>query len=101
MPGPLDGLLGRSSLRDPARGRRAAEIAALVRSLVEVPEGVAVTVQQLSCREPGCPPVETVIAVLGTPPRRWTIHRPLAEIDDAAVAGVLTHDSAHDPMETT
>jgi hypothetical protein len=68
---------------------------------VEVPEGVAVTVQQLSCREPGCPPVETVIAVLGTRSRRWTIHRPLAEIDDAAVAGVLTHDSAHDPMETT
>jgi hypothetical protein len=97
MPGPLDGLLGRSPLRDPARGRRAGDITALVRSTLQIPEDVAVTVQQLSCREPGCPPVETVIAVLGTQPRRWTIHRPLAEIDDAAVEDVL----AHNPMETT
>ena len=97
MPGPLDGLLDGSPPYDPARGRRAGEIAALVRSTLQIPDDVAVTVQQLSCREPGCPPVETVIAVLGTPSRRWTIHRPLAEIDDAAVAGVL----AHDPMETT
>lgn len=97
MPGPLDGFLGRSPLRDPARGRRAGDIAALVRSTLQIPDDVAVTVQQLSCREPGCPPVETAIAVLGTPSRQWTIHRPLAEIDDAAVADVL----AHDPMETT
>jgi hypothetical protein len=96
MPGPLDGLLGGSAARDPARGRRAGEIAALVRNTLRLEEDVAVTVQQLSCHEPGCPPVETVIAVLGAPPRRWTIHRPLAEVDDAAVAGLL----ARDPLET-
>ncbi|QYN34033.1 hypothetical protein K1T35_37200 [Pseudonocardia sp. DSM 110487] len=103
MPGPLDELLGRSPLRDPARGRRAGDIAALVRTTLRIPEDIAITVQQLSCREPGCPPVETVIAVLGTPSRRWTIHRRIAEIDDAAVVGVLANDPAHDhdSMETT
>ncbi len=68
MPGPLDGILG------------------------------AVTVQRLTCPEPGCPPIETVIAVLGTPPRRWTVHRPLTEIDDELVTGLLTHDPQGDPM---
>jgi hypothetical protein len=83
-------LLGRSN-HDPARGRRAAEIAELARVTLGLPDDVAVTVQQLSCAEPGCPPVETVIAVLAAPPRRWTIHRPLAEIDDALVTSRLTH----------
>lgn len=35
-----------------------------------------VLIRQLACTEPGCPPLETVIAVL--PPdggsRRWTLH---------------------------
>lgn len=91
-------LLGRSN-HDPTRGRRAAEIAELVRVTLGLPDDVAVTVQQLSCAEPGCPPVETVIAVLAAPPRRRTIHRPLAEIDDALVTDRLTHShpgDAHD-----
>jgi hypothetical protein len=91
-------LLGRSS-HDPTRARRAAEIAELVRVTLGLPDDVAVTVQQLSCAEPGCPPVETVIAVLARPPRRWTIHRPLAEIGDPLVTTRLTHaprGDAHD-----
>lgn len=89
-PGPLPGLLG-GTRRDPRRGPRATEVAELVRLHLGLPDA-AVTVSQLACREPGCPPVETVIAVLGTTSRRWTIHRPLAEIDDALVTGLLTHD---------
>jgi hypothetical protein len=88
-------LLGRSS-HDPARARRAAEIAELIRVTLRLPDDVAVTVQQLSCSEPGCPPVETVLAVLATPPCRWTIHRPLAEIDDALVTSRLTHSRLGD-----
>ncbi len=96
--GPLAGLLVRAT-HDPSRGRRAAEIAELVRATLGLPEDTAVTVQQLSCSEPGCLPVETVIAVLATPPLRWTIHRPLAEVDDALVTSRLTHPhpgDAHD-----
>jgi hypothetical protein len=96
--GPLAGLLGRAA-HDPSRGRRAAEIADLARETLGLPDDVAVTVQQLSCAEPGCPPVETVIAVLAAPQRRWTIHRPLTEIDDALVTSRLTHaphGDAHD-----
>jgi hypothetical protein len=41
---------------------------------------VAITAQQLTCGEPACLPIETVIAVLAASPRCWTIsparHRP-------------------------
>lgn len=43
--------------------------------------GAAVLVTELSCREPGCPPLETVIAVLdGTVQRKQTLHKALAHV---------------------
>ena len=61
-----------------------------VRTTLNLPDDVAVTVQELACREPGCPPVETVIAVLAAVPRRWKVHRPLADVDDELVTRLLT-----------
>jgi hypothetical protein len=46
----------------------------------ESADGVAITVQQLSCREPACPPVEAVIAVQAVSPCRCNIHDPLTTI---------------------
>lgn len=92
---PFPGILG-SSPRDGDRARRASELADLVRGTLSLPDEVSVTVSQLACREPGCPPVETVIAVLGPGGRRWTIHRPIAEVDDELVVGLLRHDPEGD-----
>ena len=46
-----------------------------------------VTVAELACVEPDCPPVETVLTVYGAEGRRrsWHIHQPLDEIDEAMV----------------
>lgn len=93
---PPTGVLG-GAARDPARSRRAAEIAELARAVLGLGDDTAVTVAQLACREPGCPPVETVIAVLDPAGRRWTIHRPLADIDDPLVTGLLTLDAHGEP----
>ena len=94
MPGPLDRILaganGTAGAPEPGRGRRAAHVAQLVRTILILPDDVAVTVQQLTCREPGCPPVETVIAILAASPRRWTVHRPPADVSDELVAHLLT-----------
>ena len=51
-----------------------------------------VTVAELACHEPGCPPVETVVTVhaLAGPPHSWHIHRPLAEVDQAAIVAALS-----------
>ena len=94
MPGPLDRILAGANVvadaPESTRGQRAASIAERVRITLNLADEVAVTVQQLTCREPGCPPVETVIAILANPPRRWTVHRPLADVSDDLVANLLT-----------
>jgi hypothetical protein len=107
MPGPLDGILSGANANDVARatgadrGSQAAHTAELVRSILSLPDDVAVTVQQLTCREPGCPPVETVIAVLGAPPRRWTLHHPLTAISDEMVTRLLIDDSDGGPHDNS
>jgi len=41
-----------------------------------------VSVMELECREPGCPPLETVIAVmeLGKETRQWKFHKSIPEV---------------------
>jgi hypothetical protein len=78
----LSRLLGRSNRPDPNRADRAGEIAKLVRATLGLRENSAVTVQELACAEPGCPPIETKIAVLDQPRRSWTLHTPMSEVDD-------------------
>lgn len=60
------------------------------RAALGVPDHVTVSVTELTCREDGCPDVETVVAVLaaGEPPRLARIHKPLLEAtaDDVAAA---------------
>ncbi|MFV2175526.1 hypothetical protein ACFHW2_34220 [Actinomadura sp. LOL_016] len=55
-----------------------------MRRLPDLDEDTTVMVGQFACGEPGCPPLETVIAVLTTdgPPRRWTLHRPIDQAQD-------------------
>lgn len=51
-------------------------------------------VSQLACTEPGCPPIETVIAILDVGNQRtWKIHKPLVDIDEDDVLALL--DSPH------
>ena len=74
--------------RDPAAGEAARRIKGWAREIFD-PEGAAtILVSELACSEPGCPPVETVVALLRGPGDtvKYTIHRPSAEItrDDLA-----------------
>jgi hypothetical protein len=53
-------------------------------------------VTELACHEPGCPPRETVIALLGRDGQRtWKIPRPAADLSAADVAAAL----ARPPVE--
>ncbi|MEB3370941.1 hypothetical protein [Saccharopolyspora mangrovi] len=86
----LNQLLGRSSRPEPDRAARSEEIADLVRTTLNLGRQVSITVQQLACAEPGCPPIETKIVVLGLESKRWTIHAPVSEVDDDTVRNTLT-----------
>lgn len=50
--------------------------------------GAVILVSELRCPEPGCPPTETVIAVLDSPGvrRQAKIHKPVAEIEERDLA---------------
>ena len=61
-----------------------------VRKQLALSEEVAVMVTELRCSEPGCPPLETMIAILEGPGQRRVlkIHKQMAEVtgDDIALA---------------
>ena len=46
-----------------------------------IPSDIPISISQLSCKEPGCPPVETVISVLKTPQEVYKIHKKIADIE--------------------
>ena len=50
---------------------------------------IPISISQLRCTEPDCPPVETVIAVMTTPIQQYKIHKPVTEIDYGDIAGIL------------
>ncbi len=51
-----------------------------------------VLVQQLACAEPGCPPVETVVAALGPPRRSWKFPKPAVDVSpDDLRAAIANH----------
>ena len=56
---------------------------------------IPLSVSQLQCTEPGCPPMETVIAVMSQPPCTYKIHRPAAEIELADVVAVIEAVQSH------
>lgn len=70
---------------DTARLREAA------RRVLALDDEAIVMVRQLDCTEPGCAPVETVVAVLapGEPVRSWKLRLPAANITDADLAHLL------------
>jgi hypothetical protein len=75
-----------------------------VRTELALDEQDSILITELNCTEPGCPPVETVIAVLppGAEPRRWTVHHPLSELTPDLLTQALheNHDHPHDQGET-
>lgn len=50
---------------------------------------ITVSISQLTCSEPGCPPLETVIAVMTQPPQTYKIHQPAADISQTDLAQAL------------
>ena len=58
------------------------QIQSWVRDSLSLDDEIVVIVSELRCSEPGCPPLETMIAVLDGPGQRrlFKIHKAIAEI---------------------
>jgi len=57
--------------------------------VLEINEKISVSLSQLRCTEPGCPPIETVIAILDKPQRQYKIHKPIAELEQIDIHNLL------------
>lgn len=57
------------------------------RQLLKVPDDAVVSVSELACHVPGCPPKETVILVMqGTETVQASIHKPMMDVREEDVA---------------
>ncbi len=76
---------------------RAACIKAWARTLWALSDETTVMVTELECREPGCPPIETVIAVLEGPGRttQYKIHKAADEVSQADVEALAVRGGPH------
>jgi hypothetical protein len=72
-------LFGGRRMIDPEQVER---IKAWARTTWALSDETMVMVTELECREPGCPPIETVIALLEGPGKtlQHKIHKPAAEV---------------------
>lgn len=62
------------------------ELKDTVRRLFDLSEDTTVMLSELRCSEPGCPPVETVIAILSAEEKRqFKVHKPLREVTTADI----------------
>ncbi|GAA0895014.1 MULTISPECIES: hypothetical protein [Streptomyces] len=68
----------------PGQSPQLRELRQSVRRLLGLDDDTAVVIRQLACAEPGCPPLETVIAVLpmNGQARRWALHTTAEEITE-------------------
>lgn len=57
--------------------------------VLEINAKISVSLSQLRCTEPGCPPIETVIAILDKPQRQYKIHKPIAELEPIDIQNLL------------
>lgn len=76
--------------KDPQRTAAIRSLRERARVLFEARDDDAVVVNELACTEPGCPPLETVVALLraGAPPIQVKLHKAATEVttDDLAAA---------------
>lgn len=81
------------------RGRssgRAAEIKVWVSEHLGLGENDLVSVAELTCHEPGCPPVETVVTVHRDDGDRgsWKVHKPMSEVCEPDINDALSSAEA-------
>ena len=72
---------------------RAADVKALVAAALDLGPDDLISVAELACHEPGCPPLETVITIHPSSGERQEarFHKPLVEICRADIQEAFKH----------
>lgn len=51
--------------------------------LLQLDQKMTISISQLQCKEPGCPPIETAITILVQPTQQFKIHKAIAHIEQS------------------
>jgi hypothetical protein len=92
-------MFGRDAGGDPHQRAAAVQrIKAELRQALGLSDDDIVMVTELACSEPGCPPRETVMALLRAEAltQRWKVHKPLIDVTPADVVNALASPGAHE-----
>ena len=71
------------------------QIKAWVYLKLEINTEISISISQLQCQEPGCPPLETVIAVMTNPPTQYKIYKPAFQIAEEDIKKLSDSSSTH------
>lgn len=76
-------LFSRSNLKaDPIKVK---QVKSWITEIFNLDEQVTISLNQLTCHEPDCPPIETAIVVMEQPPKQYKIHKSIAEIQQSDI----------------
>lgn len=64
------------------------EVKSWVYRILNVNHDIPISISQLTCQEPGCPPFETVIAIMTQPIKQYKIHKTVDEIDELDICSL-------------
>lgn len=84
-------------MRKTAQLSRLREVKEWVREGLALPPAATVLVSELECKEPGCPPLETMIAILHGPGQRTErkIHLAVAELTRERILQLFRDEVHH------
>ena len=87
--------------KDPGHAEAVARVKHWVEAHIVVGETDAVMVTELQCSEEGCPPIETVLALLrsGEEPRKWKVHKAVVDLTEKDVEAALEGHHEHHGRE--
>lgn len=77
----------RAAPTDPAK---LAQIKAWATELLTLNPSTTISISQLRCNEPECPPIETVIAVMAVAPQTYKIPKAASDVEYQDVVDALT-----------
>ncbi len=76
-------LFSRTNLKaDPVKVK---QVKTWIIEILNLDEQVTISLNQLTCHEPGCPPIETAIVIVEQPPKQYKIHKAIADIQQSDI----------------
>ena len=76
-------LFSRNNLKaDPAKVK---QVKTWITEILNLDEQVTISLNQLTCHEPGCPPIETAIVIVEKPPKQYKIHKSISDIQQSDI----------------